>query len=342
MGAQSKVRDILNQVCDAFFVEKNLKKILTFAHENIYKIGTGIQEITKNKVELEQFIKEQFANQLESVSYEILEYEEKEIFLGIVHCLFTIKVLLCEEREKYTNVTLRANIVFVFIEEQVQIIEIHWSFLTQENEKRLSQCEKIQQLKKTEVPSQEEISNMLSKMMFGDFIEGYVEELKKDAFFDGLTGIYNRKKAVEEISEKQGKERNIAFFMIDIDNFKKVNDWYGHYEGDEVLRGLAQILRTQTRESDIVSRFGGDEFMIAIFNVRDESCIIKKAEEFQRSFQKEYKHKYSGCELSLSIGVVYSKTLKHSFKSLYREADKELYEVKNGGKDGISFRILEE
>ncbi len=98
-----------------------------------------------------------------------------------------------------------------------------------------------------------------------------LKELEKRAIYDPLTGLFNRyvlmeflSKEIERIKREKGEQLFLIF--LDLDNFKQVNDFYGHKEGDKVLKEVARLLKEHFRKYDIVSRFGGDEFMVIIRN----------------------------------------------------------------------------
>ncbi len=162
-------------------------------------------------------------------------------------------------------------------------------------------------------------------------------KFEAEASVDSLTGIYNRRKAMELIKEQEIEKVPAALLMIDIDNFKKVNDTYGHQHGDEVLRGLANILKKHTRKGDIVSRFGGDEFLVYLSDVTSQRVIYKRVEQLKQIFSETYAKRYPDCELGISIGMIYMEDNQIPFHVLYTEVDKALYHVKNNGKSGVHF-----
>jgi diguanylate cyclase (GGDEF)-like protein len=113
------------------------------------------------------------------------------------------------------------------------------------------------------------IGNTALKFIAGDNIEkNYYEELYNLAVLDGLLQIYNRKHFIKRLSEEfqrsQRYGRNLSLIMLDLDRFKRINDTYGHQAGDDVLKAVADILKRNLREQDVLGRYGGEEFAIML------------------------------------------------------------------------------
>ena len=150
---------------------------------------------------------------------------------------------------------------------------------------------------------------------------------------DSLTGLYNKvatREHVNELMEKSGPGV-YAFFILDIDYFKEVNDHFGHAIGDEVLIKFARILQKQFGKGDIVGRIGGDEFIA--FNLLKDSGIVKeKAESLADTIRQSFRQNSNGPEITASIGValVYEKI---DFETMYKRADYALYQAKKQGRN---------
>lgn len=114
----------------------------------------------------------------------------------------------------------------------------------------------------------------------------HFESAKQLAYLDGLTGIFNRRffemRIVEELERAHRYKTELSVIMLDIDNFKKLNDEFGHLLGDEVLRQVSTILQQQLRKGDIVCRFGGEEFAILLPQSNHESAM-EVAEKLRRT-----------------------------------------------------------
>lgn len=163
--------------------------------------------------------------------------------------------------------------------------------------------------------------------------------LQNQADSDPLTGLLNRKAAIARIKEflaANGRFGVHALFVIDIDNFKEINDRFGHMEGDFAITTLAEAMRKFFRGSDIVSRLGGDEFIVMLKNIRSAEAALSKAGAFcayVRGMKTLDKQK---CSLSVSVGVAVTAEGDKDFERLYAEGDKALYRVKTGGKNGCA------
>lgn len=159
--------------------------------------------------------------------------------------------------------------------------------------------------------------------------------LKDRAEKDGLTGLYNKVTTEYLISEKLKSKQGILF-IIDVDNFKSINDYFGHAKGDDVLRLLASELSWIFREKDIIGRIGGDEFIAFLEISYNEQLAYKKAGEILRRFYKVYvDSKGQNHIISASIGISRVTDEKMSFAKLYRQADVALYHAKNEGKNTV-------
>ena len=110
----------------------------------------------------------------------------------------------------------------------------------------------------------------------------YVERVKQLAYLDGLTGIFNRRyfemRVVEEIDRARRFESGMAVLMVDIDQFKRLNDEFGHLLGDEVLRQVSSMFHQQLRKIDVVCRYGGEEFAILLSQTNPQHCAGRRGE----------------------------------------------------------------
>lgn len=153
---------------------------------------------------------------------------------------------------------------------------------------------------------------------------------------DFLTKLYNRSAVEKRFSEYAASASGdglLAFFSMDLDGFKNVNDTLGHLEGDTLLQLVARELESCFRVDDIVGRLGGDEFIALMYGVSTREIIERKAEELCariRSIRMAHP-RYSG--VSVSIGVAIAPEHGDSFEELYAKADVALYHAKQGGRD---------
>lgn len=154
---------------------------------------------------------------------------------------------------------------------------------------------------------------------------------------DSLTGLYNKAATQEHIRARlEDSAGRFAFFILDIDNFKQINDRFGHAAGDKVLVRFAAAIRQQFGNDSVVGRIGGDEFA-AFMPVADRQAVEKMAEELVLVLCIAVDTDRGICRVSTSIGVAMTPEAGHSFESLYKNADSALYQTKKKGKNGYSF-----
>ena len=153
---------------------------------------------------------------------------------------------------------------------------------------------------------------------------------------DLATGIFNKKTAERLVEAELVHKHNGAMLLVDIDNFKNVNDKLGHSTGDQYILALANILETTFRQNDIVGRIGGDEFMVFLKGNHDKEIAIKKAKILQEKIKKFNLENPSECPLQISVGISLASE-NTDFKAMYEKTDITLYKVKELGKNRVYF-----
>lgn len=166
------------------------------------------------------------------------------------------------------------------------------------------------------------------------------KNLLEESMRDPLTGLYNRRGGERYIDQCLKKGKPYAFIMLDIDNFKALNDRYGHHAGDTVLRYIAERMKCTFRDSDIIVRLGGDEFVIFVESCYKVEPVLKRLEEVSRCYREKMASEYPLSKSSLSFGGVYG-NLSSAFHDLYCAADKALYEVKRYQKGSYRLKPIE-
>jgi len=169
-------------------------------------------------------------------------------------------------------------------------------------------------------------------------LKKYQEKLKELATKDPLTGLYNRGYFMEvvEIFQKNKKRygKSLSVILMDIDNFKKINDTYGHDIGDEVLKTLAKILKENIRKSDIPVRFGGEEFLLLLPETKLNQAA-ELAERIRKNVEDATVFTHNGSiKFTVSIGVAEVYSNEEVEKAIIR-ADNALYEAKRSGKNKV-------
>ncbi|MGN0374492.1 MAG: GGDEF domain-containing protein, partial [Butyrivibrio sp.] len=167
----------------------------------------------------------------------------------------------------------------------------------------------------------------------------YEEKREKDtisnvAQHDGLTGLYNRRTFDDFVNEfivRRPGNKDGALFLIDMDNFKGVNDSLGHLQGDEALKTLAGAMRV-VFSGGYLGRYGGDEFIAFIVGCTTETDMERYAGELCRKMHKKLEYNGKTVQLSVSIGAASSVGIK-ACSELYTRADKALYHSKENGRN---------
>lgn len=183
-------------------------------------------------------------------------------------------------------------------------------------------------------------------------LKAQINRLKKLTVKDELTGILNRRGINEEFktlfnealyfkknpeSKRRFRIKDFSIIFIDCDDFKKINDKYGHFTGDKILKKIAALMNKKVRDIDLIGRLGGDEFVIALIET-NETEAYKKAEEIRQAIKSEIKiKKGNNFKITASIGVASIKESKsQDFSDLIDLADKTMYKAKNKfGKDHV-------
>lgn len=164
-----------------------------------------------------------------------------------------------------------------------------------------------------------------------------LKDIRDKSQKDALTGLWNRNYTSQVVEERLRKGGKGALFMIDMDNFKAINDNYGHDAGDKTLKMFADTLRDHTGKKDVACRIGGDEFVAYI----DSTVDKEKLGEIAGSIIKELCYKLEECKFdtnsSVSVGIAMAPEDGEDFTSLYNAADKALYHVKQNGKNAYHF-----
>ncbi len=165
------------------------------------------------------------------------------------------------------------------------------------------------------------------------------KELEDKADTDLLTGLNNKLATERKIKDYMAKypDKQAMMFMVDIDNFKKINDTMGHAFGDEVLRSLGTQIGAIFRASDIIGRVGGDEFMVFLKDVGTDEAILKEARKMETFFKHFQAGEYVKYKATASIGVAVFPQEGNDFETLYKAADQGVYKAKKRGKNQLAF-----
>jgi diguanylate cyclase (GGDEF)-like protein len=168
----------------------------------------------------------------------------------------------------------------------------------------------------------------------------FEDRLQHLAEHDPLTDLYNRRRFADELEREAARSARYssggALLLMDLDNFKGVNDNYGHVWGDEVLRGVARVLQSRVRGTDVLARLGGDEFAILLPEA-DEVRAVKLAEELLEVLRSQSVESDQGAiEITTSFGVVTLDAIRDSGADPLVAADAAMYRAKGDGRDRLA------
>ncbi|NPA60419.1 MAG: GGDEF domain-containing protein [Epsilonproteobacteria bacterium] len=225
---------------------------------------------------------------------------------------------------------------------------------TNENIKKLTQVQEITLqeygTKHTDLPTLTEKFDEIKKHMTDEVTKAneiitelinQVKNLEKKSNLDSLTKVYNRRAMssyLNNICSNNNNLYNFHLLMLDIDDFKKINDMYGHIVGDKVLIFVGNILKKTLRDGDKVFRYGGEEFIIVLNRTDTKNCdkIANRLLSLIRDNQLIYKDE--GLSVTISIGMT-EYIQGDTPDSIIERADKALYKAKNNGKDQIYMEV---
>ena len=169
------------------------------------------------------------------------------------------------------------------------------------------------------------------------------EELRQRAAIDALSGLLNRdtlETCIKRRLDRMHPGESCALFIVDLDNFKRVNDTLGHQAGDQAIRETARQLSRLFRASDIVGRLGGDEFAIFLCGRLTEQVLRDKGAAICRALQFSMGDR-PAVSLTASVGIYFSQGIPPHLEGLYQSADLALYKAKKAGKNGFCLKYSE-
>ncbi|MGN0654181.1 MAG: diguanylate cyclase domain-containing protein [Oscillospiraceae bacterium] len=164
-----------------------------------------------------------------------------------------------------------------------------------------------------------------------------VSDIKSKSRQDALTGLWNRAHTEETVDNLIKEGAKGALLMIDMDNFKAINDNYGHIAGDKTLKMFADTLRQYSTDNDVLCRIGGDEFVVFLNGMTSKSEIGNRATDIISDLCKKLDECKFDTNSSVSIGIAQTPEDGTEFSKLYNSADKALYYVKQNGKNSFHF-----
>ena len=294
-------------------------------HELISLANEMCKELVTIIDNQEHASKEQLANYLFESAELVMNLKEKDISsTDFAETLF---------HNVYRELTKKSLSSYTDTNNKIEILaQVHEDTLLECDEDNLdlpllkSKFHEIQDAMAVEVKKANETIRYLNEQ---------VKTLEKNSNLDGLTKVYNRRALSTYLTEVCSKEKlpnDLHALILDIDDFKKVNDTHGHLAGDKVLIFIANILRKTLRDGDRVFRYGGEEFVIILNRLDDMQC--KNITNRIIGLIRNNKLVYKGVSLSVTMSIGATKFISGDTPdSLIYRADKALYKAKEKGKD---------
>ena len=174
--------------------------------------------------------------------------------------------------------------------------------------------------------------NMYALLYLKNIDSAKKRELEQEmaAMRDPLTNVFNRRSFEQEVNSFMLGEKDAfgAMLLVDMDDFKKINDTYGHLKGDEVLQKLTDVLMSTFRRKDVIGRLGGDEFVVFVKGVKKREVLDRRMEQFYEALQM-----LEDCSITCSAGIAIAEQEGFSYQETLRQADEALYHSKQNGKN---------
>lgn len=219
--------------------------------------------------------------------------------------------------------------------------------LAQKQEETLSSCadqminipaitEKFNEIQNDMIIEVKKANDIISKLSL------QVESLEKDSNLDALTKVFNRRalsKYLEKVCEQKNNHYELHLLMLDIDDFKVINDTFGHIAGDKILIFIANILKKTLRDGDKIFRYGGEEFVIVLNRLDSNHCHKLASRILELISKNNLIYKGKAVNVTVSMGTTLY-DVNDSPDELIHRADKALYQAKKDGKNRICTELI--
>ena len=187
-------------------------------------------------------------------------------------------------------------------------------------------------------------SELLARVRVGSRVVHYQKNLEYQTQIDPLTGLFNRRaferKIAEEFERAERYSHPVSVLLLDIDNFKNINDTYGHHGGDTALVKISETLKERTRRSDFPARYGGEEFVLILPETDQESALQVAGKIHEEIRSRSFGTCKSPFALTVSIGLSSTATKHYSdWREMLNDADRAMYVAKNSGKDRVEVSL---
>jgi len=242
-----------------------------------------------------------------------------DLTFGLFICLFSVVVLISVLIDGYMDEIWKSKQYLVTLEEKNKEIEAKNRMLERRNAEFIKAKEKEEKL---------------NKLLYEE-----KQKLQKLSITDYLTGAFNRRFVTacleEELETSHNKDKKLTVAMVDIDNFKFINDTYGHLYGDYVLKRIVSTIMSNLRQDDIVGRYGGDEFLVILRDTSREEGYAMMERIRKKILELEWEN---DLVVTISGGVIELET--DELASLFKKVDQLLYRAKNKSKNLIEKEVI--
>ena len=320
---QKQASASVKQLWHAYLIsrsEEKLEQVFQMLSEDFFLIGTGKHELFTSAQSAVQNVMDDQKN-ARDIQFEIIDewyrYQPLDENLCMVYGTIWAREKTTMEKPFIVDMDTRFSVAVKQIDGRIQLMNIHHSIPS------------IDQLPGEHYPHT--ITDRANEIMKRNII------LEERTHRDSLTSLYNRTYMEAMINDYLKAEEPAAFLMMDLDDFKRVNDTCGHLIGDRMLQCFAQVLKDCFRKDDLIGRIGGDEFVVLMKNMQDHNTVMRKAERVIQSFHNIERLDGSNVDVSCSIGVAFAPQDGSSFEKLYQHADEALYQQKKEQKGRCRF-----
>ena len=327
---QEEIRSALIKYLDVYFVERNLTATLELFYPEVMGFGTGVDEIAYTLQDFERLYQRDLSEAPSPIYYQIQRLDVRSPQPGVGHaaCELDIRTHILEQQVTFYK--LRLSLLYLLVDGRWLITHMHISFPTQAHQ--ADESYPIKELEERNLVLQKLVDQKTKHL------SDAIHEISILASTDKLTGLYNRLKIDAcldtELQRSLRYSNALSVILIDIDHFKKVNDLHGHLAGDQILIQVAKLIANRLRKTDLIGRWGGEEFLVICPETSLESAAFL-ADDVR--FMIESTHFEGVGSITISLGV---SAYKHgdTHDSLLFRVDTALYEAKHRGRNNVFTR----
>jgi diguanylate cyclase (GGDEF)-like protein len=325
MKLEKRFYDVAIQYLDAYFIKRDYDEVMKFLDKNLLGFGTGLDEVAYIPEEFRDLFKRDMKLVQEPINYTLIN--DKVMLYESDFAVFMCQMNITGNVDgvKFSLNQLRQTLVMQIVNDEVKIIHLHISFPTKEHED--DEPYPLKELEDITKMIEQKVKEKTWSMM-----KAY-RELERAVITDKLTQLYNRNRIDDlllyETNRSSRYGTSFSFVIIDIDHFKVVNDEHGHLFGDKILVELANLIRTNIRDTDFAGRWGGEEFVVILPETK-ANMAINYAEKLRMLIENLIFDK--GVKITASFGVT-SYMDGDNVESIFERSDKALYKAKADGRN---------